>query len=684
MPRIYHRTDQAAANHSVYQTNASVDNSGILKEIATNTKNINLNVDTVEVSVDALEVLQAANNASTASLDTRLDNSIGAVNNSGNLGDGSNQLRAISLGYDRTGGKARSILVDSGGISQVHDSVVEASLTSLEGKIDTLDTVQDSALTKLNEIATNTANINVNVGDVEVNTNDLEILQASTNTKLDSIISKNGEIETSLNSILAKNGEIETTANAIQSAVEGTLTVGSHAVTNAGTFAVQAAVSGTVTANLSATDNAVLDAIAADGDAIQTKLDTLETSANAIQAAVEGTLTVGSHAVTNAGTFAVQAACSGTVTANLSATDNAVLDAIAADGDAIQTKQDTIIGHIDGIEALIGTTNTNTAACATDLAALEVLLTAANVDHAANEVLLTAVAGLITTSNNGISSINSGISDLDSLLTDIEGGVLTDNKDLLTTIDSDTDNIKTATELVATAVDTNSSNATAVRSDVYFEGVASETNSGNKNANCQRVVLATDDVNSAAINTATSACATDLAALEVLSTAANVDLAAMEVLLTAANVDHAANEVLLTAISADGDAVQTKLDHISDNLDTLETTLTEIAPRTTTGTLSAAANLADGAATAIVDTNGYRYMTFFGKATNSFELTVQYSLTNSASNMVSVYLQDMSSESVNDIETINRVLEHPARYVRFINFNGDQATALTLYYQLSN
>ena len=44
-------------------------------------------------------------------------------------------------------------------------------------------------------------------------------------------------------------------------------------------------VDGTVTANLSATDNAVLDSI---------------------DSAVNGTLTVGSHAVTNAGTFAVQ------------------------------------------------------------------------------------------------------------------------------------------------------------------------------------------------------------------------------------------------------------------------------------------------------------------------------------------------------------------------------------------
>lgn len=67
--------------------------------------------------------------------------------------------------------------------------------------------------------------------------------------------------------------------------VNGTVTVGSHAVTNAGTFAVQAAQSGTWTVDLGATDNAVLDAIAA---------------------SLAGTLTVGSHAVTNAGTFAVQ------------------------------------------------------------------------------------------------------------------------------------------------------------------------------------------------------------------------------------------------------------------------------------------------------------------------------------------------------------------------------------------
>lgn len=109
-----------------------------------------------------------------------------------------------------------------------------------------------------------------------------------------------------------------------------------------------------------------------------------------------------------------------------------------------------------------------------------------------------------------------------------------------------------------------------------------------------------------------------------------------------------------------------------------------ISNRTETGTLSDAANLADGAATSIVDTTGFRYMTIFAKATNDFSLTVQYSLTNSASKMISLYLQDFGTNSVNSINVVHQVLEHPPPFVRFINFNGSQANALTLYYQLSN
>ena len=71
-------------------------------------------------------------------------------------------------------------------------------------------------------------------------------------------------------------------------------------------------------------------------------------------------------------------------------------------GAATAANQATIIGHVDGVEtlltaanvdhaaneALLTTIDADTNAIKVDMAAIEVLLTSANVDHAANEVLL--------------------------------------------------------------------------------------------------------------------------------------------------------------------------------------------------------------------------------------------------------------------------------------------------------
>lgn len=103
--------------------------------------------------------------------------------------------------------------------------------------------------------------------------------------------------------------------------------------------------SGGFTVALSATDNAVLDAIAADGDGIQTLLttmdavlDTIKVDTEAIETAVEGTLTVDGSGVTQP--------VSGTVTANLSATDNGVLDSIDADTSTIASDTTSIDGKL--------------------------------------------------------------------------------------------------------------------------------------------------------------------------------------------------------------------------------------------------------------------------------------------------------------------------------------------------
>jgi hypothetical protein len=83
--------------------------------------------------------------------------------------------------------------------------------------------------------------------------------------------------------------------------ITGTVTVGSHAVTNAGTFAVQATEADGA--------NTVLGSKAdAKSTATDTTAITIMSVLKQISASVQGTLTVGSHAVTNAGTFAVQAA----------------------------------------------------------------------------------------------------------------------------------------------------------------------------------------------------------------------------------------------------------------------------------------------------------------------------------------------------------------------------------------
>tara|TARA_Y100000356_G_C11222650_1_gene270040 strand:- start:68 stop:994 length:927 start_codon:yes stop_codon:yes gene_type:complete len=97
----------------------------------------------------------------------------------------------------------------------------------------------------------------------------------------------------------------------------------------------------------------------------------------------------------------------------------------------------------------------------TDLAAIEVLLTAANVDHAANEVLLTGI-------DADTNAIKVDMAAIEVLLTaaNVDHAA---NEALLTTIDSDTNDIKTATEA-----------AQASLADmVYGTAVAIDIDSGN-------------------------------------------------------------------------------------------------------------------------------------------------------------------------------------------------------------
>jgi hypothetical protein len=98
--------------------------------------------------------------------------------------------------------------------------------------------------------------------------------------------------------------------------------VPSHAVTNAGTFAVQATEADGANATLGAKGDAKSSASDTTSITIMQVLKQISFSIQAAAASLAGTLTVASHAVTNAGTFAVQAASAGDVASGSSDSGN--------------------------------------------------------------------------------------------------------------------------------------------------------------------------------------------------------------------------------------------------------------------------------------------------------------------------------------------------------------------------
>lgn len=109
-------------------------------------------------------------------------------------------------------------------------------------------------------------------------------------------------------------------------------------------------ITGTVTANLSATDNAVLDAIAADTTTIAGDTTSIDAKIPALG----------------------QALAAASVPVVLTASQLTTLTPPAAiSGFATAAKQDTIIGHVDGVETLLGTIDADTSALAGAVAGTE-------------------------------------------------------------------------------------------------------------------------------------------------------------------------------------------------------------------------------------------------------------------------------------------------------------------------
>ena len=730
--------------HEDIQTTLLTNANAKLDTISTNTANINVNIDDVDINTQQLEDLQTINNTKTTSIDTRLDNSIGAVNNSGNLGEGSSQLRAVSLGYDRTNGKARSILVDSGGITQVHDSVVEATSelilaknTEVESSLNSLISANHSDLVALESTADAILAKNTEVESsldslISANHDDLVALESTA----DAILAKNTEIESSLDSILAKNTELEAElglikqsvqlldnavdgdylnvnaniggadfavnsgnkdsatqrvviatddiptglTHAILNAVNGSIGTGNATLVNIKTAVelLDNALDGNylnVNANIGGADFAVNSGnkdtatqrvvIATDDvpfATLNTHLSEIEDAVETLQACVDsnkvkvqfeaGDLNIGNVDVvssalpSDASTESSLTAMSAKLPASLGPKGN---------GASISTCRSSTAGEYDmSGRTTIATAGTSTKLLCDAQGHLQVdVLSGGSTDvsgvatHAKQDIIIghvDGIEGLLGTTNSGLSSIDSGITDID--------GLITDGNALLGAIDSDTNNIKTAVETLAGAVDGNGAAAIGVRSDVYFAGVASETNSGNKNDNCQRVVLATDDVPLATAN----------AKLVEIESTANSILAKNTEIESSMNSLISANHTDLVA---------------------LENTLTEIAPRQAVSAVYSAATLADDGVSSTIDTDDFSFMTICASQNSAnLPLEVQYSINDS--NWFKVRSKLIEFAAYEGGSWADIVLEHPMRYVRFVNTSGSDITTLHLSYQLSN
>ena len=405
---IFNKFDNVVGH--INNTGAIGDGSDILKSMSlgydrANGKGVSFLVDSAgKLDIQHIE-----------SIDTRLDNSIGAINNTGAVGEGSSQLRVVPLGYDRANGVGRSILVDS--LGHIQTDIVSGTITLPSGAATSAN--QATIIGHVDGVETSLTAITGYVDGIET-------LIGTTNTNITTM-------DAVMDNILTKNTEID----AVLDTINGKITA-----CNTGAVVIS---SGAITASLSATDNAVLDAIATDGDNVQTLLTTIDgvlDSSLTKQGEIDAVLDTISGKITACNTGAVVIS-SGAITASLSATDNAVLDAIATDGDNVQT----LLTTMDGVMDNILTKNTEI------------------------DAVLDTINGKITACNTGAVVISSGA--VTATLSATDNAVLDTIDAVLDTIKVDTEAIETAVELLSANVGTAGEwlSSAAIGDDAYGASV---------------------------------------------------------------------------------------------------------------------------------------------------------------------------------------------------------------------
>ena len=458
---------------------SAVDNA-VLDTIATNTANINVNVGDVEINVADLETLQTATNSKLDTIDAVLDTiklDSAAIKTAVELID--NTVSGSELQVDIV-----ASALPSGGATAANQTTLIGHVDGVEGKLDTLETTltaieTDQAALEVLHTATNSKLDTIdNVLDT-IKTDSAAIKTAV--EILDNTVS-GSEIQADIVSSALPSGAStsanQTTLIGHMDEVEGKLDTLETTLTAIETDQAALEVLHTATNSKLDTIDSVLDTIKTDSAAIKTAVELLDNAVSGSELQVD-VVSVPTTTVT------------GTVTANLSATDNAVLDDIAQKiGDvetAVQAIDDIVkaedAAHSNGDKGVmfLGVRQDSQADFGADgdyvplsidadgklrVAAaaasggateakqdvLETTLTAIETDMAAIEVLITATNSKIDTFDAVLDASLVKQTNLETLITTLDGvqdNVLTK----LGEVDAVLDNIKVDTEAIETAVE---------------------------------------------------------------------------------------------------------------------------------------------------------------------------------------------------------------------------------------
>ena len=458
---------------------SAVDNA-VLDTIATNTANINVNVGDVEINVADLETLQTATNSKLDTIDAVLDTiklDSAAIKTAVELID--NTVSGSELQVDIV-----ASALPSGGATAANQTTLIGHVDGVEGKLDTLETTltaieTDQAALEVLHTATNSKLDTIdNVLDT-IKTDSAAIKTAV--EILDNTVS-GSEIQADIVSSALPSGAStsanQTTLIGHMDEVEGKLDTLETTLTAIETDQAALEVLHTATNSKLDTIDNVLDTIKTDSAAIKTAVELLDNAVSGSELQVD-VVSVPTTTVT------------GTVTANLSATDNAVLDDIAQKiGDvetAVQAIDDIVkaedAAHSSGDKGVmfLGVRQDSQADFGADgdyvplsidadgklrVAAaaasggateakqdvLETTLTAIETDMAAIEVLITATNSKIDTFDAVLDASLVKQTNLETLITTLDGvqdNVLTK----LGEVDAVLDNIKVDTEAIETAVE---------------------------------------------------------------------------------------------------------------------------------------------------------------------------------------------------------------------------------------